>query len=93
MWNDILATELTATVPRLDIPVYLLSGSYDYSVSYVLAKQYFEKLRAPVKGFYTCKQSAHSPLFEEPQRFGEILQRDGLAGSTGLADLPVPAHR
>ena len=92
MWNDILASDLTATVPKLNIPVYFMSGIHDYTVSYGLAKDYFEKLQAPMKGFYTFKQSAHSPLFEEPEKFGRILEQDVLAGATSLADLPAPVH-
>jgi hypothetical protein len=49
-------------------------------------KDYFDKLRAPVKGFYTFEQSAHSPVFEEPQRAREILQGDVLAGTNSLAE-------
>jgi hypothetical protein len=39
-----------------------------------------------VKGFYTFENSAHSPMFEEPQRTVEILLTDVLAGSNSLAD-------
>jgi hypothetical protein len=49
-------------------------------------KPCFDRLDAPVKSFYTFKQSAHTPHFEEPERTREILRADGLAGSTGLAD-------
>ena len=38
------------------------------------------------KGFYTFKQSAHSPLFEEPEKMREIVRADVLTGSKGLAD-------
>ncbi len=89
MWNEILATDLTAKVQELAIPVYFMSGSYDYTVSYALARDYYEKLQAPEKGFYTFEQSAHSPLFEEPEKFGRILQEDVLAGTTTLADITI----
>jgi hypothetical protein len=59
---------------------------YDYTVSYPLAKSYYEKLDAPLKGFYTFTESAHSPLFEEPKRLREIMQADVLTGAKGLAD-------
>lgn len=86
MWNQILATDLTAVVPALEMPVYFMSGTFDYTVSYALAKSYLETIQAPVKGFYTYEQSAHSPLFEEPERMREILEQDVLAGRTALAD-------
>ena len=51
-----------------------------------MAKAYFEKLQAPVKGFYTFDQSAHSPMFEEPEKTQRILREDVLTASNNLAD-------
>ncbi len=86
LWNTQLSTDLTQKVTRLELPVYFLHGVYDYTVSYPLAKSYFERLEAPVKGFYTFEHSAHSPFFEEPEKTCEIMRADVLAGSKGLAD-------
>lgn len=86
LWNTQLSTDLTQKVTRLDIPVYFLHGVYDYTVSYPLAKAYFDLLVAPVKGFYTFKQSAHTPFFEEPEKTRQIMRADVLTGSKGLAD-------
>ena len=86
MWNTQLSTDLTKKVTRLEVPVYFFHGVYDYTVSYPLARSYYERLDAPVKGFYTFKQSAHSPLFEEPEKMREIVRADVLTGSKGLAD-------
>jgi pimeloyl-ACP methyl ester carboxylesterase len=86
LWNTQLSTDLTNKVTRLEIPVYFFHGVYDYTVSYPLAKSYFERLAAPVKGFYTFKHSAHSPLFEEPKKMLEIVRADVLTGSKALAD-------
>lgn len=86
LWNEMLATDLAEEVQSLDIPVYFLHGIFDYTVSYTLAKDYFEKLNAPVKGFYTFKQSAHSPLFEEPAKMMRILKEDVMMGFNELAD-------
>jgi pimeloyl-ACP methyl ester carboxylesterase len=80
------STDLTQQVTELDIPVYFFSGIYDYTVNYTLAKDYFEKLRAPIKGFYTFEHSAHSPMFEEPERVRQILLEDVLTGTNSLAD-------
>jgi len=86
LWNTQLSTDLTKTVTRLEIPVYFLHGVYDYTVSYPLAKSYYEQLDAPLKGFYTFTKSAHSPLFEEPTRMREMMQADVLTGAKELAD-------
>jgi pimeloyl-ACP methyl ester carboxylesterase len=86
LWNTQLSTDLTQKVTRLDIPVYFLHGVHDYTVSYPLAKAYFDRLEAPVKGFYTFTQSAHTPFFEEPEKTREIMRADVLTGSKALAD-------
>jgi pimeloyl-ACP methyl ester carboxylesterase len=86
IWDKMISTDLSQQVPELDLPVYFFEGIYDYTCSYTEAKSYFEKLKAPLKGFYTFEQSAHSPLFEEPEKMGRILQEDVLAGTNSLAD-------
>ena len=85
--NTMFATDLTQQVTELDRPVYFFHGRYDYTCSYTLAKDYFEKLKAPIKGFYTFEQSAHSPIFEEPEKMKQILQEDVLAGANSFADV------
>ncbi len=86
LWDTILATDLFKQVPELKIPVYFFHGIYDYTVSYSLAKDYFEKLKAPIKGFYTFEKSAHSPIFEEPLLVRQIFEKDILNGTNNLAD-------
>jgi pimeloyl-ACP methyl ester carboxylesterase len=86
IWDEITATDLTTQVTELEIPVYILAGRYDYTVNYDLQKNYFMKINAPKKGFYTFENSAHSPLFEEPESFIEIMVNDVLNGNVNLAD-------
>jgi pimeloyl-ACP methyl ester carboxylesterase len=86
LWSEANSTDLARTLAAVGVPVYLLHGTYDYTVSYRLARAYFEQLRAPAKGFYTFEQSAHSPIFEEPDKVQRILREDVLAGTTLLAD-------
>jgi pimeloyl-ACP methyl ester carboxylesterase len=74
LWNQLVLQDLTQMVTKLDIPVFFFSGRYDYTVSRDLAKAYFDRLEAPVKCFYTFERSAHSPLFEEPEKMKLILQ-------------------
>jgi len=85
-WDEMIATDMTIKVPELEIPIYFFGGIYDYTCSYTLAKDYLEKLQAPVKGFYTFELSAHSPLFEEPEKMLSILLEDVLEGANSLAD-------
>jgi pimeloyl-ACP methyl ester carboxylesterase len=86
LWNQMVATDLSEKVPELEIPVYFMEGKYDYTCSYTEAKSYFLKIKAPLKGFYTFEHSAHSPLFEEPEKFRQILQQDVLGMDNKLSD-------
>lgn len=86
LWGIVLLSDFPEQAPCLEIPVYVLHGLYDYQVSYALAKEYLRTLTAPVKGFYTFENSAHSPCFEEPQKMCRILQEDVLHNTTKLAD-------
>jgi pimeloyl-ACP methyl ester carboxylesterase len=84
--EKMIATDLTKQVRELHVPIYFFHGKYDYTVSYPETKSYFETLKAPLKGFYTFEQSAHSPLFEEPVKMRRIFENDILAGTNSLAD-------
>jgi pimeloyl-ACP methyl ester carboxylesterase len=86
LWDRMLVTDLTKQVTALEIPIYFFHGRYDYTCAYPLAQEYFEQLQAPLKGFYTFEQSAHSPIFEEPDKVRTILREDVLTGRNNLAD-------
>ncbi len=78
LWDEMLSADLTVELTELKLPVYFFEGIYDYTCSYLLAIAYFEILKAPVKRFYTFENSAHSPLFEEPEKMLQILKTDVL---------------
>jgi len=88
LWDEMLATDLAERVTELALPAYFFHGIYDYTVSYQLAKDYFEGLEAPLKGFYSFGRSAHSPIFEEPEKARRIMREDVLTGANSLADNP-----
>jgi len=86
LWDEAIATDLSQELLELDLPIYFFHGAFDYTVNYALAKEYFEKLEAPLKGFYTFEHSAHSPIFEEPKKAQRVLRKDVLVRTTVLAD-------
>jgi pimeloyl-ACP methyl ester carboxylesterase len=79
LWEQFIGVDLRQSLPRLDVPVYFMEGAYDYTCSYGLALDYFQKLSAPVKGFYRFDNSAHSPILEQPALAKDILRTDVLA--------------
>ncbi len=86
LWNKMIVTNLMETYTSFRIPIYIFHGKYDYTCSYELSKQYFNKMIAPVKGFYTFSESAHSPIFEESKRMNEIMINDVLNLKTSMSD-------
>lgn len=86
LWDFVMNSNFCEKVPRLDIPVYIFQGKYDYQVSYVIAKEFAQNIESPLKGFYTFENSAHSPCFEEPEKLCHILREDVLQGKALLAD-------
>lgn len=85
-WEKMINTNFIETKNEFKVPIYFFHGLYDYTCSYELAKKYFDKIKAPVKGFYTFDQSAHCPLFEEPEKMNTILIDDVKNLRTDLDD-------
>lgn len=84
--DEMLAMDIPEQFPSLLVPTYFLNGLFDFTVNTSLARDYYENLQAPLKGFYTFEQSAHSPLFEEPDRVRAIFEQDILQLKNTLRD-------
>lgn len=81
-----LKTDFSEAYPEIKVPVYFMCGKHDLTVNFDLTKNYYNHLHAPLKGFYTFENSAHGPLFEEPERFRQILEHNVLNNDISLAD-------
>jgi len=75
VWSDMIKTDISTKVTELKIPIYFFHGEYDYTVSYPLAKAYFDKIKAPEKQFFSFGKSAHSPIFEEPGKCNYLIKK------------------
>jgi pimeloyl-ACP methyl ester carboxylesterase len=84
--DEVMGINLIEQVPEVEIPVYFAIGRHDYIASFVLAKEYFDQLRAPYREFIWFDNSAHSPPFEEPERFNALLIENVLP--VNLPDTP-----
>jgi pimeloyl-ACP methyl ester carboxylesterase len=85
-WEELLRDDLSARLTTFELPVYFFVGRYDQTANPTLSRAYFDAIKAPVKGFYEFENSAHSPLFEEPERAMQILLQDVLRGTNVLTD-------
>jgi pimeloyl-ACP methyl ester carboxylesterase len=66
---------LSAAVPRLDVPIWFVQGKHDRNTPTVLTEEYFQVLEAPRgKHWVLFDESAHFPMYEEPQKFLQVLK-------------------
>ena len=69
LWPEIARYDAATAVPRLELPAYFFLGRHDRQVSAELAAEYVDALEAPRKEIVWFERSAHSPPFEEPEKF------------------------
>lgn len=67
---------------KFKLPVYFFVGKYDYTSSAELARQYFEKIKAPKKKLYVFEHSGHAPNWQEPTLFHARLLEVAAATKT-----------
>ena len=80
LWPWIQNVDLFKEVPQVAIPVYFCTGRYDNTVPSSLTYEYFLHLKAPKKKFIWFEESAHSPNFEEADKFYRVMMEDVLQG-------------
>ncbi|MBN2379933.1 alpha/beta hydrolase [candidate division WOR-3 bacterium] len=75
MWPELLKVDLEKDIPEVKIPVYFCVGRHDYNTPGELSYPYYEMLAAPEKDFFWFERSAHSPCFEEPLEFNQVMKK------------------
>ncbi|KPJ85990.1 MAG: hypothetical protein AMS18_15905 [Gemmatimonas sp. SG8_17] len=66
--------EVPSEVPRLEVPVFLLSGRFDYKTPGELVAEYLAVLEAPAgKQMIWFENSAHALFFEERGAFRSVM--------------------
>lgn len=72
------------------IPVYFFSGDYDLLTPSNILRDYYETITAPSKKLFKFHHSAHSPLWEESEKFHaiihEISTKDTLLSATSSSN-------
>ncbi|PZA18826.1 alpha/beta fold hydrolase, partial [Modestobacter versicolor] len=62
-------------IPEVKVPVFFISGAYDYNTPWELVQKYASEIKAPKKEFIKFEKSGHSPVFEEPKKFNDEILR------------------
>ena len=74
LWPEVINTNLFNDIDSMQVPVYIFQGIHDYQTPYPVAKDFFDQLKAPKKEFLTFKNSAHSPVMEEADKFNSFVR-------------------
>jgi pimeloyl-ACP methyl ester carboxylesterase len=82
LWNSVIEDNLFESSTIFQVPVYITHGKYDYQVSHTLAREWFDKIEAPQKAFFTFENSAHGTIIEEPEKFTQIVREIALKNTS-----------
>jgi proline iminopeptidase len=74
LYPQLQGVDFRASVPALEIPVYLVQGRYETRGRAEPAQQWFDLLRAPHKQLVTFPTAGHRTLFEQPEMFAELMR-------------------
>ena len=66
--SDVLSVDFM-NVTKLDCPLIVFAGRHDRTVNSTVAKDWYDRVRAPAKQFVWFENSAHEIMIEEPGKF------------------------
>jgi pimeloyl-ACP methyl ester carboxylesterase len=73
LWEEVATSNFQKTVTSLKVPVLITQGRHDQNTPSALAEAWFDQLDAPKKDWVWFEESAHSPIKEEPERWGRVI--------------------
>jgi proline iminopeptidase len=71
--DELMRVNLMESATTLKVPVYFITGRYDYNTPFELVEDYMKVLDAPHKEIIWFENSAHWIPFEEPEKFNDVL--------------------
>ncbi len=74
MWPQVISQN-AHTIKELAMPVLMTVGRHDYNTPFTLAESWFQQLQAPYKELAWFEDSAHSPIKEEPEKWGRTVEK------------------
>ncbi|MDX8366925.1 alpha/beta hydrolase [Cytobacillus sp. IB215665] len=72
LWEELLEVDMYNLALKFEIPMYFCVGRYDYQTPHELVQEYYHSIEAPKKELVWFENSAHSPNFEEPNKFYDV---------------------
>ncbi len=72
---ELAATDLVGTMPRLEVPIVIVQGRHDQVAPGQAAQRLYDSLTAPSKQLVWFEKSAHTPQYDEPDKFRDVLMK------------------
>lgn len=79
VYPQLQTVDLRESATELDLPVYMMLGRYDWNGTYWIAEEYFEMIEAPQKELFIFENSGHGMIWQEADRFHQIMVERVLA--------------
>jgi pimeloyl-ACP methyl ester carboxylesterase len=73
LYPQLAGTDFRVDVPRLEVPVYVVEGRHEAAGRETLARAWFAELSAPAKRYLYFANSGHTPPYDEPGRFADLM--------------------
>lgn len=70
---ELATTDLVHTIPRLDVPLILAQGRLDQVAPGQATQRFYDSVTAPSKQLVWFEKSAHTPQYDEPDKFRDLL--------------------
>jgi pimeloyl-ACP methyl ester carboxylesterase len=67
------STDLVTTLPALEVPIILAQGRLDQVAPGAATQKFHDTLTAPSKQLIWFEHSAHTPQYDEPAKFRDVL--------------------
>ena len=71
--KEYMKLNLFDTIKELHVPLYFCIGRKDYTTPFELVEKFYNTIKAPKKELIWFDKSAHSPIFEESEKFNDII--------------------
>ena len=85
VYPQIYDLDFRTQATQLDVPVYFVQGRWDVNAMSSLVEEYFDLLDAPHKELIWFEDSAHTPLWDEPKHFVDVMVNTVLAQTSGAS--------
>ncbi|NPD89026.1 MAG: alpha/beta hydrolase [Asgard group archaeon] len=74
MWKSLIEeSSFIGRIKEVKVPVFFLAGRFDYNSPSELVVEFYEQLEAPKKELIWFEESAHSPNYEEQEKFDRVM--------------------